>query len=108
VLVKGVADRPRTGDHIAFAVSKATLLEVADKLKQMNLEFFLARSDTALNFFDYDIMYLNWIRRIWMATSANRRGCRTLKGSYRRASSSSSPAYDTRANGGTSISPLAM
>ena len=40
--------------HIAFAVSKATLLESAEKLKQMNLEFFLARSDTALYFFDYD------------------------------------------------------
>lgn len=54
VLVKGVLDRPRTGDHIAFAVSKAALLESAEKLKQMNLEFFLARSDTALYFFDYD------------------------------------------------------
>lgn len=38
VLAKAVVDRPRTGDHIAFAVSKATLLEVADKLRQMNLE----------------------------------------------------------------------
>jgi hypothetical protein len=54
VLVKGVVDRPRTGDHIAFAVSRATLLESAEKLKKMNLEFFLARSDTALYFFDYD------------------------------------------------------
>jgi hypothetical protein len=54
VLVKGGVDRPRTGDHIAFAVSKATLLESAEKLKQMNLEFFLARSNTALYFFDYD------------------------------------------------------
>jgi hypothetical protein len=54
VLVKGVIDRPRTGDHIAFAVSKDALLESAEKLKKMNLEFFLARSDTALYFFDYD------------------------------------------------------
>jgi len=54
VLVKGTVDRPRTGDHIAFAVSKTTLLEYAEKLKQMNLEFFLARSDTALYVFDYD------------------------------------------------------
>ena len=54
VLAKGVVDRPRTGDHVAFAVSKATLLKSAEKLAQMNLEFFLARSDTALYFFDYD------------------------------------------------------
>lgn len=54
VLVKGEVDRPRTGDHIAFAVSQAALLESAVKLEQMNLEFFLARSDTALYFFDYD------------------------------------------------------
>jgi len=54
VLAKGVVNRPRTGDHVAFAVSKATLLKSAEKLAQMNLEFFLARSDTALYFFDYD------------------------------------------------------
>jgi hypothetical protein len=46
--------RARTGDHIAFSVSKPTLLETAEKLKRMNVEFFLARSDTALYFFDYD------------------------------------------------------
>jgi hypothetical protein len=54
VLVKGSIDRPRTGDHIAFSVSKVTLLESAERLKQMKLEFFLARADTALYFFDYD------------------------------------------------------
>jgi hypothetical protein len=47
-------DRARSGDHIAFSVSKSTLLETADRLKSMNAEFFLARSDTALYFFDYD------------------------------------------------------
>ena len=54
VLVQAEADRPRSGDHIAFSVSKSTLLETAEKLKNMNVEFFLARSDTALYFFDYD------------------------------------------------------
>jgi len=54
VLVQAEADRPRSGDHIAFAVSKSTLLETARKLESMNVEFFLARSDTALYFFDYD------------------------------------------------------
>jgi len=54
VLVHGEADRPRTGDNIAFSVSKTTLLETAGKLKARNVEFFLARSDTALYFFDYD------------------------------------------------------
>jgi catechol 2,3-dioxygenase-like lactoylglutathione lyase family enzyme len=53
-LVRAEMDRPRSGDHIAFSVSKSTLLETAEKLKSMNVEFFLARSDTALYFFDYD------------------------------------------------------
>jgi catechol 2,3-dioxygenase-like lactoylglutathione lyase family enzyme len=53
-LAAAVVERPRTGDHIAFLVSRATLLESAEKLRQLNLEFFLARSDTALYFFDYD------------------------------------------------------
>lgn len=54
VLVQAEVDRPRSGDHIAFAISKSTLLETAEKLKRLNVEFFLARSDTALYFFDYD------------------------------------------------------
>ena len=53
-LVQAEVVRTRTGDHIAFSVSKSTLLETAEKLKSMNAEFFLARSDTALYFFDYD------------------------------------------------------
>jgi catechol 2,3-dioxygenase-like lactoylglutathione lyase family enzyme len=54
VLVQADTDRPRGGDHIAFSVSRSTLLESAEKLKAMSVEFFLARSDTALYFFDYD------------------------------------------------------
>jgi hypothetical protein len=54
VLVQAEVVRSRTGDHIAFAVSKSTLLETAQKLKSINMEFFFARSDTALYFFDYD------------------------------------------------------
>jgi len=54
VLAQAEVDRPRTGDHIAFSVSMSTLLETAEKLKRMKVEFFLARSDTALYFFDYD------------------------------------------------------
>jgi len=54
VLVQAEVVRPRTGDHIAFSVSKPMLFETAEKLKRMNVEFFLARSDTALYFFDYD------------------------------------------------------
>ena len=54
VLVQAQVDRSRTGDHIAFSVSKSTLLETAEKLQRTNVEFFLARSDTALYFFDYD------------------------------------------------------
>ena len=54
VLAQAEVVRPRSGDHIAFLVSKTTLLETAEKLARMNMEFFLARSDTALYFFDYD------------------------------------------------------
>lgn len=54
VLAQAEVVRPRTGDHVAFAVSKAVLRETADKLRRMNMEYFLARSDTALYFFDYD------------------------------------------------------
>jgi hypothetical protein len=54
VLVQASVERPRTGDHIAFAVSKATLLSCAETLKAMNHEFMLARTDTALYFFDFD------------------------------------------------------
>jgi catechol 2,3-dioxygenase-like lactoylglutathione lyase family enzyme len=53
-LVQAEVVRARSGDHVAFSVLKPTLLETAEKLKRMNVEFFLARSDTALYFFDYD------------------------------------------------------
>lgn len=53
-LVKADVQRSRTGDHIAFSVSKSTLLACAEKLKQMGQEFLLARSDSALYFYDYD------------------------------------------------------
>jgi catechol 2,3-dioxygenase-like lactoylglutathione lyase family enzyme len=54
VLVQAEVDRPRSGDHIAFSVSKSALLQTAEKLKSADVEFFLARSDSALYFFDYD------------------------------------------------------
>ena len=54
VLVQAAVERKRTGDHIAFSVTKETLSACADKLKALNHEFMLARADTALYFFDYD------------------------------------------------------
>lgn len=54
VFVQASVERPRTGDHIAFSVSKTTLLACAAKLKAMGHEFMLARADTALYFFDFD------------------------------------------------------
>lgn len=54
VLAQAEVVRPRSGDHSAFSVSMPTLLGTAEKLRRMNIEFFLARSDTALYFFDYD------------------------------------------------------
>jgi catechol 2,3-dioxygenase-like lactoylglutathione lyase family enzyme len=54
LLAEANVERQRTGDHIAFHVAKADLLATAEKLKAMNLEFMLARSDSSLYFFDYD------------------------------------------------------
>lgn len=54
LLAKATVDRQRTGDHIAFHVTKPDLLATKEKLKGMNMEFILARSDTSLYFFDYD------------------------------------------------------
>jgi len=54
VLVKASVERPRSGDHIAFSVSKDTLQKCAEKLSAMGREIILARADTALYFFDYD------------------------------------------------------
>jgi catechol 2,3-dioxygenase-like lactoylglutathione lyase family enzyme len=54
LLAKASVERTRTGDHIAFHVAMADLLATAEKLKAMNLEFILARSDSSLYFFDYD------------------------------------------------------
>ncbi|MBZ5554993.1 MAG: VOC family protein [Acidobacteriia bacterium] len=53
-LVQADIERPRTGDHIAFHVTQATLQSTAEKLKEMKVEFQLARSDSSLYFFDYD------------------------------------------------------
>jgi hypothetical protein len=47
-------ERTRSGDHIAFHVTQEVLRSTAEKLKAMDLEFILARSDTSLYFFDYD------------------------------------------------------
>jgi catechol 2,3-dioxygenase-like lactoylglutathione lyase family enzyme len=54
LLAKATVERQRTGDHIAFHVTKSNLLATAEKLKAMDLEFILARSDSSLYFFDYD------------------------------------------------------
>jgi catechol 2,3-dioxygenase-like lactoylglutathione lyase family enzyme len=54
LLAEAAVERQRTGDHIAFHVTKAQLLATEEKLKAMNVEFMLARSDSSLYFFDYD------------------------------------------------------
>jgi len=54
VLVKASVKRQRTGDHIAFFVTKDTLSLCAYKLKAMNHEFMIVRENSALYFFDYD------------------------------------------------------
>ncbi len=54
LFAQGNVDRARTGDHIAFRVSKAVLLTTLEKLKARGMEFILAREDSSLYFFDYD------------------------------------------------------
>jgi catechol 2,3-dioxygenase-like lactoylglutathione lyase family enzyme len=54
LLAKANVERPRSGDHIAFHVTKAELKATEEKLRAMKAEFILARSDTSLYFFDYD------------------------------------------------------
>ena len=44
----------RTGDHIAFHVSQEGLQATLTKLQELQMEYILARGDTALYFFDYD------------------------------------------------------
>ena len=54
VLVKADVERTLTGDHVAFLVSLSTLTSVAEKLKAIGHKYQLARSDTALYFYDFD------------------------------------------------------
>jgi catechol 2,3-dioxygenase-like lactoylglutathione lyase family enzyme len=54
LLAKGKMERARTGDHIAFRVSKATVDATVAKLKAIGAEYILARADSSLYFFDYD------------------------------------------------------
>jgi catechol 2,3-dioxygenase-like lactoylglutathione lyase family enzyme len=44
----------RTGDHIAFYVTEEGLRTTLTKLQDLQMEYILARGDTALYFFDYD------------------------------------------------------
>jgi catechol 2,3-dioxygenase-like lactoylglutathione lyase family enzyme len=53
-LVAAEAQPQRTGDHIAFYVSKEGLQTTLAKLQDLQMEYILARGDTALYFFDYD------------------------------------------------------
>jgi catechol 2,3-dioxygenase-like lactoylglutathione lyase family enzyme len=53
-LVQADMQRSRTGDHIAFKVSKETLEITAQKLQRLQLEHLRARDSTSLYFFDYD------------------------------------------------------
>lgn len=54
VLVRGTPPSTRNGDHIAFAVDKAEQLACAARLRAMDIEYLMARGDSALYFDDYD------------------------------------------------------
>ncbi len=65
VLVQADVVRPRSGDHIAFSVSKSTLLETAEKLKAMKWSSFLPEPTARSTSSTTTIMYLSWTRRTW-------------------------------------------
>lgn len=54
VLPEAQVDRPLTGDHIAFSVSRDQLNHFAQKLTELGHSYQMARNDTALYFTDYD------------------------------------------------------
>jgi catechol 2,3-dioxygenase-like lactoylglutathione lyase family enzyme len=54
LLAQAAVDRKRTGDHIAFRVTREVLRSTLEKLQAMKLEHILAREDSSLYFFDYD------------------------------------------------------
>jgi len=54
VLAEAAMERPLSGDHIAFRVSREALEATAEKLKAMGMEFMRSRCDSALYFSDYD------------------------------------------------------
>ena len=53
-LVRAEVQTKRTGDHVAFLVSREALQTTLTKLQDLQIEYILARGDTALYFFDYD------------------------------------------------------
>ncbi|HEY0799312.1 MAG TPA: VOC family protein [Steroidobacteraceae bacterium] len=53
-LIQADAQRTRTGDHIAFKVSKEALDATVQKLESLQVEYIWARNNTSLYFFDYD------------------------------------------------------
>ena len=54
VLVGAAVERARTGDHIAFRATSEIIEATAAKLESMGREFIIARSNSALYFFDDD------------------------------------------------------
>src|SRR5579864_3474516 len=53
-LISADVSRERTGDHIAFRVSRESIARVADMLKSKGCEFILSESGASLYFFDFD------------------------------------------------------
>jgi catechol 2,3-dioxygenase-like lactoylglutathione lyase family enzyme len=53
-LVGADVRRERTGDHIAFRVTRETIASIAGRLKAKDCEFILSESGASLYFFDFD------------------------------------------------------
>ena len=62
----------RTGDHIAFHVSQEGLQTTLKKLQELQMEYILARGDSALYFFDYDnhVFELNTVGMVGLGNNA--------------------------------------
>jgi catechol 2,3-dioxygenase-like lactoylglutathione lyase family enzyme len=53
-LIGADVKRERTGDHVAFRVTRDSIPLFADRLKARGCEFILSESGTSLYFFDFD------------------------------------------------------
>lgn len=71
-LVQADVQRSRTGEHIAFSVSKRALMACAEKLKQTGQEFFLPGQIPLFTSTTMTAMSSSWTLRTWKKISSTK------------------------------------